>query len=154
MPSQRWRTFLRNHAWELITSGVAADLARRRQALSARIIPIVQRWWNRSVASRWRRTPQHDTTWRSWRSVPASGLAVWSPIIVEVTRVDQRSPPDCKPSYTLDPGVTTRAPSVDRFEVCPAGATLCGWNRTSLHARGAESLSKGRIRVAPWRRAA
>jgi hypothetical protein len=31
-PSQRWRTFLRNHAWDLITSSVAADLTRGRKA--------------------------------------------------------------------------------------------------------------------------
>jgi putative transposase len=53
VPAQRWRTFLRNHAWDLITSGVAADLTRGRPAFLARIIAIVQWWWNRAVASRW-----------------------------------------------------------------------------------------------------
>jgi hypothetical protein len=75
--SQCWRTFLRNHAWDLLVRSVAADLTRGRQALCARIIRIVQEWWNRSGASRRRRrTPRRDTTWLSWRSAPASGLAV------------------------------------------------------------------------------
>jgi hypothetical protein len=153
-PSQRWRTFLRNHAWDLITSGVAADLTRGRKALSARITPIMQRWWNRSVASRWRRTLPRDTTWLPWRSAPAPGLAVWSPVIVEVINVDQRSPPDGKLPYTPDPGLAARVTSADRFDGCPAGPTLGEWNKISLHTRGAKPLSKGRLLVAPWRRAA
>jgi hypothetical protein len=27
--SQRWRTFVHNHAWDLITHGMAVDLTRR-----------------------------------------------------------------------------------------------------------------------------
>jgi hypothetical protein len=154
VPSQRWRTFLRNHAWDLIVRGVAADLIRGRRALSARIIQIVQGWWNRSVASRWRRTPPRDTTWLSWRSAPASGLAVWSQVIVEVIRVDQRSPPNGGPSYTHDPGLATRVTLVDRFDVCPAGAVGCWWNRAGPHTRGAGPLSKNGSRVVPLRRAA
>ena len=151
---QRWRTFLRNHAWDLIVRGVAADLTRGRRALCARIIPIMQRWWNRSVASGWRRTPPRDTTWLSWRSAPASGLAVWSPVIVGVTRVDQRSPPDGGPSYTPDSGLATRVTLVDRVDVYPAGAVLCWWHRAHPHTWGARPLSKGGSQVVPWRRAA
>jgi hypothetical protein len=91
---QRWQTFVRNHAWNLITSGVAADLTRGRRAFSARIIQIVQRWWNRSVASWWRRTQYHDTTCLSRPSTHASELAASLPVIVGAIRVDQRSPPD------------------------------------------------------------
>jgi hypothetical protein len=152
--SQRWRTFLRNHAWDLIVRGVAADLTQGRRAFCARIIQIVQGWWNRSVASRWRRTPPRDTTWLSWRSAPASGLAVWSPVIVEVIRVDQRSPPDGGPSYTPDPGLATRVTAVDRFDVCPASAVLCWWNRASPYTRGIGPLSQGGSQVVPSCRAA
>jgi hypothetical protein len=136
LAAQRWRTFLRNHAWDLIVHGVAADLTRGRRNLCAWITQIVQGWWNRSSASRWRRTPPCDTTWLSWRSTPASGLAIWSPVIEEVIRVDQRSPPDGEPSYTHDPYPATGVTSVDRFDVCPAGATLYGWHRTGLHTCG------------------
>jgi hypothetical protein len=47
VPAQRWRTFVRNHAWDLIVRGIAADLTRGRQTLCARIIQVVQGWWNR-----------------------------------------------------------------------------------------------------------
>jgi hypothetical protein len=154
MPAQRWRTFVRNHAWDLITSGMAANLIRGRRAFFARIIQITQRWWNRSGASQWRRTPPRDTTWRSWRSTPASRLAVWSPIVAEVIRVDQRSPPDGGPSCIPDPGLAPGVTSVHRFDVCPVRATLCGWQRAGLHMLGSKPLSKGGMWVAPWRRAA
>jgi putative transposase len=62
VPTQRWRAFVRNHAWDFIVRGVAADLTRHRHVLCARIIQIVQGWWNRSVASNWQRTPPRDTT--------------------------------------------------------------------------------------------
>jgi len=154
MPAQRWRTFVRNHAWDLITSGVAANLARGRPVFFARIIQIVRGWWNRSGASRWRRIPHHDTTWFPWRSTPASRLAVWSPVTVEVISADQRSPPDGGLSHTPDSDLATRATSVDRFDVCPAGTALCWWSRVSPHRRGAKPLSKDGIWGIPWRRAA
>jgi hypothetical protein len=124
VPVQRWRTFVRNHAWNLITSGVAADLTRGRQALSARIIQIAQGWWNRSVASWWRRTQYHDTTCLSWLSTPASELAASLPVIVGAIRVDQRSPPDGEPSCVHARCLVTQAIAVDGFDVCPAGAAV------------------------------
>jgi Homeodomain-like domain len=151
--SQRWHTFLRNHAWDLIVHGVAADFTRGRRAFFARIIPIVQGWWNRSVAGWWRRIPPRDTTWLSSRSVPASGLAVWSPVIVEAIHVDQRSPPAGSPSSAHDPGFAMRATWVDRFDGCPAGAVRRWRNRASPRARNARLLCKGGSRVTPWRRA-
>ena len=154
VPVQRWRTFVRNHAWDLIVRGVAADLTRGRQILCARIIQIVQGWWNRSSASRWRKTPPRDTTWLSWWTTPASGLAVWSPVIKEVIRVDQRSPPDGGSAYTPGPGLATGVTSVNRCDVYPAGAVVYWWYRVNPHTRGARPLSIGGIRVAPWRRAA
>jgi hypothetical protein len=154
VPAQRWRTFLRNHAWDLIVRGVAADLTRSRRAFLARIIPIVQGWWNRSVASRWRGISPRDATLAPWLRAPSSGLTVWSPVIVEVIRVDQRSPPDGGPSYTHDPYTATRVTSVDGFDVCPAGAARCGWRRAGLHTLGAKPLSTGKSQVVPWRRAA
>ena len=46
VPSQRWRTFVRNHAGELISRGKAADcLTRGAQAMSTRIRRFLQRWW-------------------------------------------------------------------------------------------------------------
>jgi hypothetical protein len=119
-----------------------------------RIIQIVQGWWNQSVASRWRMIPRHDATCLSRVSAPPSGPAVGSPAIVEVIRVDQRSPADDELSYTHDPGLATRATSVDRSDVCPADAALHWWNRANPHTQGARPLSKGGSRAVPWCRAA
>jgi hypothetical protein len=151
MPSQRWRAFLRNHAWDLIIRGVAADLTRGRQAFLAQIILIVQGWWNRSVADRLREIPPCDATWLSWLSAPAPGLAVRSPVIMKVVSVAQRSPPDDGPSSTHDPYTATRVTAVDRSDVRPAGAARCGWQRDGPHTRGANPLSTGQSRVVPWR---
>ena len=152
--SQRWRTFVRHHAWDLIARGMASDLTRGRQALAAWMRGPLPRWRRPAVARRLRGIRPHDAAWLSPLSAPAVGLAVWSPVIVEVIRVDQRRPPDGKLPYTSDPGLATRVTSVDRFDGGPAGPTLGEWKRTSLHTRGAKPLSTGRIRVAPWRRAA
>jgi hypothetical protein len=48
VPSQRWRTFLRNHARGLIISGVSMDLTRGVQAVAARLIWLLQSWRDRS----------------------------------------------------------------------------------------------------------
>jgi hypothetical protein len=152
--SQRWRTFVRNHAWDLIARGMASDLTRGVQALATRIRWLLKRYRGRTVASGLRGIPPRDATCLAPLSAPASGLTAWSPVIVEAINMDQRSPPDCGPSYTHDPGLATRATSVDRFDVCPAGTTLCWWNRASPHTRGARPLSKSGSWVVPWRRAA
>jgi hypothetical protein len=154
MLAQRWRTFVRNHAWDLIIRGVASDLARGVQALAARMRWLRQRCRRPTVASGLRGTLPRDATGLSRLSTTASGLAACSPVIVEAIGVDQRSPPDWRPSCTHDPCLATRATSVDRFDVCSAGAALCGWNRASPPTWGARPLSKGGSRVVPWRRAA
>jgi hypothetical protein len=152
--AQRWRTFLRNHAWDLIVRGVASDLARGVQALTARIRWLLQRCRRPTVASELRVTSPRDATCLSRLSAPTLGLAVWSPVIVEVIGADQRSPPDGGPSCVHTPGLTSRATSVSRCDVCPAGAGLCWRNRASPRTRSVRSWSKGGSRVAPWRRAA
>jgi hypothetical protein len=152
--SQRWRTFVRTHAWDLIARGVASDLTRGMQAFAAWMRWLLQRGRRPTVASALRGTPLHAATGLSRLSAIPSGLAVWSPVTVEVISVDQRSPPDGGPSYTHDPGLATRATSVDRFDVCPAGAALYWWNRANPHTQGTRPLSKGGSRAVPWRRAA
>ena len=98
--AQRWWTFVRNHAWDLIVRGVASDLARGVQA--ARMRWPLQRCRGRTVASGWRGIPPHDTTCLSPLSAPVSGLTEWSPVIVEAISMDERSPPDFSPSCTYD----------------------------------------------------
>src|SRR5262249_54935491 len=152
--SQRWRTFLCNHAWDLIARGVASDLTRGVQTLAARMRWLLQRCRRPIVASELRGTSPRDATFFSRLSAPTVGLAVRSPVIVEVIGVDQRSPPDFGPVGPHDPGLATQATSVDRVDVCPAGATLCWWNRVNPQTRGARPLSKGGSQILPRRRAA
>lgn len=154
VPSQHWQTFVRNHAWDLITRGMAADLTRGVRAVAVGMRWLLQRGRRPTVVSALRGTPRHDATCLSRKSAPPSGPAVWSPAIVEVIRMDQRSPPDYEPSGTHDPGLATRATSVDRFDVCPADAALHWWNRANPHTQGARPLSKGGSRAVPWCRAA
>lgn len=154
MPVQGWRSFVRNHAWDLIVRGVSVNCIRGVQALSVRLIQCPQRWWRHAITHGVQGTPQGHAVamlvLRATMSVPVA----WSADTGEVIRVDQRSPPDCGPSCSYDPGLTTRATSVDRFDGCPAGAVLCGRNRASPYTRGARPLSQGGSRVVPWRRAA
>ena len=154
VPAQGWRTFVRNHAWDLIVRGVSVDVIRSVHALSIRLRQFPQRWWRHAVSNAGQGTPQGHAVamplLRATMSVPVA----WSADTVEVISVDQRSPPDCGPSCIHDPGLATRATSVARFDVCSAGAALCGWNRASPPARGARPLSKDGSRVVLWRRAA
>ena len=51
VPSQRWRTFVRNHARVLIVRGMAADLLTRGvQTVSARMRRCLHRGWGRAIA--------------------------------------------------------------------------------------------------------
>jgi len=154
VPVQRWHIFLRNHAWDLIVRGRASDLNRSVQTLTARIRWLLQRCRRPTLASELRVTSPRDATCLSRLGAPTLGLAVWSPVIVEEIGVDQRSPPDGGPSCVHAPGLTSRATSVHRCDVCPAGAGLCWRNRVSPRTRSVRSWSKGGSRVAPWRRAA
>ena len=154
VPAQRWRTFVRNHAWDLIVRGVSVNVIRGVQALSVRLTQCSQRCWRHAVSTAGQRTPQSHAVAMPLLCAILSIPVAWSADTVEVIRVDQRSPPDGGPSGSHDPSLTTRAISVDRFDVCAAGAVLCRWNRASPHTRGAKLPSMGGIRVAPWRRAA
>jgi putative transposase len=58
VPSQRWRTFVRNHAWDLIVRDVSMDVIRGVQALLMRLLQFPQRWWRHAVSSAVRGTPQ------------------------------------------------------------------------------------------------
>jgi hypothetical protein len=152
--AQRWRTFIRNHAWDLIVRGVASDLARGVQALAARLRRLLQRCRGRTVTSGWRGIRPCDATCLSPLGAPASGHRAWSPAIMEVISMDERSPPDFWPSCAHAPGLATRTTSVDRLGVCPTGAVLCRWNRANPHTQGARPLGTGGSQVVSWDRAA
>jgi hypothetical protein len=154
VPVQRWRTFVRNHAWDLTVQGASVDVSRGVRALSIRLIQFTQRRWRRAVWNAVQGTPQgHAVAMPLLRATMARPVA-WSADTVEVIRVDQRSPPGGRPSCAYDSGLATRAISADRCDVRPTGAVLCRWNRASPHTRIARPLSKGGSQVVPWCRAA
>jgi hypothetical protein len=152
--SQSWRTFVRNHAWNLIVQGVSVDVIPGVQALSIRLIQFTQRWWRHAVPNAGQGNPQGRAVAMPLLCATMSVLVAWSAGTGEVIRVDQRSPPDGRPSGSHALGLVTRATLVDRFDECPAGVVLCRCNRASLHIRGASPLSQGGSRAVPWRRAA
>jgi hypothetical protein len=151
---QRWRAFVRNHAWDLIVHGVVVDVIRSLQALLIHLLQSPQRWWRHAVSNAGQATPEHHAAAKPLLRGTMSVPVAWAADTGEVISVDQRSPPDGSPSCSHDPGLATRATLVDRFDVCPAGVVLCWWNRASPHIRGARPLSQGVSRMVPGRRAA
>jgi hypothetical protein len=154
VPSQRWRTFVRNHAWDLIVRGVSVNVIRGMQALFVRLIQFPQRWWRHTVTTAGQRTPQGHAVAMPLLRTTMSGPVAWSADTGEVISVDQRSPPDYEPSRVHAPGLATRAASVDRSDVCPADAALHWWTKATLHTQGARPLSIGGSRVVSGCRAA
>jgi hypothetical protein len=154
VPAQRGRTFVRNHAWDLIVHGVSVDCIRGLQALFIRLLQFPQRWWCHAVSKAGQGTPQGHAAAMPLLCGTMSVPVAWAADTGEVISVDQRSPPDGSPSCSHDPGLITRAISADRFDVRPAGAVLCRWNRASPHTWSAKPLSKDGSQVVPWCRAA
>jgi hypothetical protein len=154
MPAQRWRMFLRNHAWDLIVRGVAADLTRGVQAVSARIIRLLQYWPGRSGVSAWQETAPRDAVSLALLIDTMTRPAAWSPDTREVLSVDERSPPAMGSPHTDDPCTAARATPADMFDVCPVVAARGGWQRASPSPRGLQSASERGTPVTPWRRAA
>jgi hypothetical protein len=153
VPSQRWQTFIRNHAHVLIVSGMAANLLGSVQTF-ARLLGTLQQWWDRSVASGWPLTAQCDAVAMVLRRNTLATRAAWPPNAEEGLRMVERSPPDIESSPTHAPCPATRATQVDTVVVCPVGAALDGWNRASTRARGTPPPRRRETRIAPLQRVA
>jgi hypothetical protein len=149
MPSQRWRTFLRNHARALIVNSVSGV-----QAWSEWIRRHLPWWKGHSIASEWQGSVQIDTMFLSLLHETVGVPTACSPDIVDVINVDERSPPDGRPPSAHDPRTAVRATPADTLDVCPVVAARYGWHRASPHVPSAAPLSKDGIRGIPWRRAA
>jgi hypothetical protein len=152
--SQRWRTFVRNHAWDIITRSVSVDFILGVRTLSVRLIQFLLQWWRHAVANGVRGTSQGDAGAIALVRATISVPIAWTADADKVIGVDQRSPPEVGPSCTPDPGLASRATLVNRFDVCPAGAGLHRWNRANPHTQGAGPLRKGGSRTVLWCRAA
>src|SRR5262245_44270762 len=136
VPSQRWRTFLRNHARDLIVRGVAADLMRGVQPVSTQIMRLLQRWQSWSVAYRLQKTTQGGAVSLALRRDTVPLPMGWSPDTEEVRSVDDRSPPALGPQWNSDACTTARATFVDTPVLRPAGAVLCWWSMVSPRSHG------------------
>ncbi len=77
--SQRWSTFIRNHAQGLIVSGLWADLTRSVQAWSGRIHGLLLWWWSCLTASEVHGRAQTDTVFLSLLHETGLVPQVWSP---------------------------------------------------------------------------
>lgn len=154
VPAQRWRTFVHNHAWDLIINSVAADLTRGVQAGPARMIRVFQCWSGRSGVSAWQETAPRDAVSLALLTDTMVTPAAWWPDIMEGLRVDERSPPAMPPPHTDGPCTAARATPVDMFDVRPVVAACCWWHRAGPRVPNAAPLSKDGIRGVLWRRAA
>jgi hypothetical protein len=105
VPVQRWRTFVRNHAGELIVNSVAANLTRGVRAVSARMIRILQCWSGRSGVSAWQETTPRDAVSLARLIDTSATPATWWPHTVEGLRVDERSPPVMAPLTPMVPAL-------------------------------------------------
>jgi hypothetical protein len=155
VPSQRWRTFVRNHARALIVSGMAADLLTQRvQAVYTRLMRTLQQWWDRFVASGLPGTSPCDAVAMALLRDAMSALTTWSPANGDSLSVVERSPLDMGSPYDHAPCPTTRATQLDTVIVCPVGAARDGWDRASPRSQGTQSLRYGETRAAPLQRVA
>jgi hypothetical protein len=152
--SQRWGTFLRNQAWDLIVHSGTAAVIRGVQAVSARLRWSLQRWWGRFVASGLQDTAPSDTVSFALLIKPLAVSPAWSPDSMDVSSAGERSPPDMGRLHHQVPCTTARAIPVDTLGVPPVVAAVRWWNGASAHVWDAEHLSKDGSRVIPWRRAA
>jgi len=147
VPSQRWRTCLRQHAWDLIVSGVAVDLTRGLQTWSARLMRRLQCWWGQAVASRGQERPQRATVPMALLSETVLVPAAWSVDTGHGIRVAERSPPAMGLPHNHDSCTATRATQVDTVVVYPAVAALDRWERAGPLSRGTQSLHHGETRA-------
>ena len=118
VPSQRWRTFVHNHARALIVSGMAADwLARGVQAVFVGLMRTLQPWWDRSVARRVPGTAQGNAVAMVLLRDTIPAHTTWSLDTGDGLRMVERSPPDMEAPPPHDS--------------CPAPPEPPRWTRSS-----------------------
>lgn len=132
VPSQRWRTFLRNHAQALIIRGVPVDLTQGVQAFAARLIRGLQGWWHGVVKSRGQEYLQRDTVPMGLRHATVCAPLRWSVGPWEAISEEERSPPDTRPSCYPRPCLATRVTPVNPLAVRPTGGAGCSWPRARV----------------------
>jgi hypothetical protein len=153
-PSQRWSTFIRNHARGLMVSGVGAELAQGMQVVFAHLIRLLQQWRER----------HHRPA--SSLAAPPHGTAVarlgGPGVLGNVTPLEraagmrgvERGPPVRGPSRQQHPVPVAHALSVARGDVRGAPAESRWRSITSPQVRGVQAAIKGAIQSALLQRVA
>jgi hypothetical protein len=113
VPSQRWRTFVRNHTQALIISGVAVDLTQGIQVFAARLIQRLQGWWDGAVTSKGLEPLPCVPVAMALLRAPVSGPAEGAAPTVDVLSVAERSPPTMGLLYNHSPCTAAQAIQVD-----------------------------------------
>jgi hypothetical protein len=104
-PSPTWRTFLRHHAYDVVSGGASAELARRLHALSVQAIRAL-RWWLASwTTSEAQRSARQNVVSPIPLSATTSVSSLWAPGLVDHVRVPERSPPNPQRPGLHDPGL-------------------------------------------------
>jgi hypothetical protein len=93
LPSPTWRTFIHHHAYDLVASGVSAELARRLYALSVQAIGAL-RWWLTSwMTGKTQQSAPRGIVPHTPLSAPTSVPTIQALGFVDHRRVPERSPP-------------------------------------------------------------
>jgi putative transposase len=98
-PSPSWRTFIHNHAYDIIASGSYTECFSSLRALAVMVLYTFRQWFERVVASGLNgasRCSWRATVTRIQPSDPACAPAVWSLGRGECVSVGERGPPDAR----------------------------------------------------------
>jgi hypothetical protein len=129
--SQRWGTFVRNHAWDLIRAA-GMDLSRSVQAVSARMGRYLQCWRGRAARNGGQGPAHRGTRAMVVRREALSAPVTWAVDIGYGWRTVERSPPGMGPPHNQEPGTTSRASPEDTLNVCPT--ISAGYGRKKSYA--------------------
>jgi hypothetical protein len=150
LPSLTWRTFMRHHVYDLITSGAYVDLARRLDTSYIKVMSALQRWrssWTMRVGQR---SSRRDVVLCTQLSDIASVPLVWAPDIIDRVSVPTRSPPDSQSPYHDAPtpaNVPINVPiAAGTANVCLVSAPLERWAVHLLLHRQGNPLTIGQVR--------
>jgi hypothetical protein len=148
LPSPTWRTFMRHHVYDLITSGAYADLACRLHTSYVRVVNALQCWlssWMMRGGQRFSRRNVVPCTWLSDRtSVPL----IWAPDSIDRVGMPARSPPDSQWPYPDASALANVPIAVGMANVCLASPPLGQWGVHRLLHRQGNCPTTGQAREA------
>src|SRR5919198_552302 len=141
LPSPSWRTFIRNHAHDLIASGASTECFSSLRTLAVTVLHTLRQWFERVVASGVSgasRCSWHATVTSIQPSDTAFAPAVWSLGRGECVSVGERGPPDARLARHGD-AVSAGLPiHWGTIRVCRGSSTARRWGVYPLMQRQGE----------------